>query len=791
MITSVRRAAVAASIAALLGITCSVAYAQARQRFELEPQPLAKALNAFAAQAGINVYFTPAEVEGRQSSALAVDATAEEALSQLLSGTGLSYRKSDDKTIIVSSAKATEQSATSAPAAQEIAAVEEIDTIVVTARRRITTGKTDTPIIEEPQNIQVLSGALLKDQGAVLLDDALRNVAGVMPGGYFNGYDYYRIRGFDSSTSTYLDGLLFFNGISQSTEIAGLERVEVAKGPPSSLYGQAALGGVVNLVSKRPTTSFQGNVEVTGGNEDFYDVQADVSGPLTDDGTLAARLVGVYRHTGSFVDYADGARRIYVAPSVQWRLSERTTLTLLFKYQDDHLEASFPIPAFGTVLDNPNGRLSERLYVANANDPAAVDQWRAHQGYELVHKFSDNVELRQNFRATQGKQEWRDIYYPALLFGDLRTLAVYPYELNNEEKNVAVDTAVKAVFSTGRISHALTFGIDHRRNSDLTERFRIDFNDLSSFTFLDLFAPDYSGFTKNFVSSASTKETIEATGVYLQDSISLTETFTLTVGGRKDYSKIETRGGPTQHDDAFTPRAGLTWEFRPQMYLYASYSESFLPLNGFNSATGELLKPEEGRQSEIGLKTALWDGRLTTTTAVYQLDRSNVAIEDPFAQGAYLGSGKQRSRGFEFDGQFQLTDGLELLAAYSYVDAENTQEQIIDGYQVPKGTRLQNIPEHSVSVWVRYRFTDGPLQGLALSAGGNYYSDQAADIPDTFSLPSYTIINANVAYKAGPYRIQLNVRNLFDEEYFIGSYNEIAVLPGHRRTYQITLGRSF
>ncbi|MFT4075475.1 MAG: TonB-dependent siderophore receptor [Asticcacaulis sp.] len=666
----------------------------------------------------------------------------------------------------------------------------EHDTIVVTARRHIISGKTGVPIEEVPQNIQVLSGALLKDQGAVILDDALRNVAGVMPGGYYNGYDYYRIRGFDSSTSTYLDGLLFFNGISQSTEISGLDRVEVAKGPPSSLYGQASLGGIVNLVSKRPTSQPFGNLEITGGTHDFYDAELDINHPLTADGKWLGRIDTIYRHTGSYVDYADGNRRVYIAPSATWKIDKDTTLTLLFKYQNDHSELAMPLPAAGTVLDNANGEIDQSTYAGNANDPGTIDQWRAHAGYEFTHRFNETFKIRQNFRATQGQQKWKDLLYPSALESDDRTLKMYPYSLRSRESNIAVDTAVDAHFENGPVKQAITVGVDYRWNGSQSQSQQINYSDSSSYYYLDLFDPQYSDFTPQYARVRSRTSGVTTAGLYFQDAIKLYDTFTITVGGRQDSSSSRSNGVSSK-DNAFTPRFGLTWEFRPNLYAYTSYSESFTPQVGYDGATGEQLSPERGKMAELGLKSTLMHGRLNSTVSIYDLKRSNVAIDDPDSSGSYINAGSQRARGLELDSQLEVTDNLELILAYSHVKAENAKDQIVDGDVMTKGSRLQNVPADSLSTWIRYRFTDGALNGLALSLGGSHYSDQAGDIPDTFSLPAYTLINANVAYKFGSYKIQFNVRNLTDETYYTGSYNTLYVLPGHPRTFQLTLSKAF
>lgn len=659
-----------------------------------------------------------------------------------------------------------------------------LDEIIVSGAKQVSVTKSDVPLLQTPQDIQILSAGLLKDQGAVLLDDVLRNVAGVMPGGYYNGYDYYRIRGFDASSSTFLDGLLFFNGVSQSTEISGLDSVEVLKGPPSALYGQGSLGGMVNLVSKHPTPEPITDIQITGGNYDFYDGQIDLDRALNSSGTVYGRLDLIYRHTGSYVHYADGDRRLYAAPSLTWDIDPDTKLTILGKYQNDSGELAPPLPAAGTVKSNPNGQLSFETYLGDANNPGTVKQWRAMGGYEFSHRFSDELTFRQNVRATWGDQHWDNLLYPALLADDDRTLYRYWYALRDREQDVAADTSLQAKFSTGIAQHTLISGVDYRWYYDTARNFQIDYSDLSSYVPLDIFNPVYAHVSPNYASSSSFFTRTTDLGVYVQDQVKI-DSLTLTVGGRYDVADSGSPG--TDHKDhAFVPRVGATYEVLPGIAPYASYSKSFTPQVGLDDSGGGQVRPETGVDFEVGVKTALLEGRLNTTTAVYQLTRQNVATPDPFNQNYYVVTGEQRSRGFEFDGQFKLSASLEFILAYSYIDGKVTKDNVI-----PVGDKLQNVPANNLNGWVRYGFRDGILNGLSASLGGSYYSSQAGDLPNTFDLPAYALMNANLTYAFGNMRVQLNGRNLLDRRYYTGSYNYLYVLPGHPRTAQLTLEWSF
>src|ERR1700676_3981498 len=239
--------------------------------------------------------------------------------------------------------------------------------------------KMDASLIDVPQSITVVDHELLSDQGAYKLDDALKNVAGVMPGGYYEAWDYYRIRGFDASFNTYVDALRGGNGMGE--EIFGIESVEVLKGPSSALYGESVLGGIVNLRSKVPPPDAFAQVQFTGGSYGFYEPAIDAGTPLNRSHTLYARINLLYRPTGSFVNYVT-RHRVYVAPALTWDISPDTQLTLLGRYQHDTGHLGFPLPAKGTVLPNPNGEIPISLFAGEPSNPNPVSEGHKHLGYQ-------------------------------------------------------------------------------------------------------------------------------------------------------------------------------------------------------------------------------------------------------------------------------------------------------------------------------------------------------------------------------------------------------------------------
>ncbi len=666
--------------------------------------------------------------------------------------------------------------------------------------------KTDVPLLENPQAISVVPQELIKDQAARDLNDVIKNVAGVTPGGYYSEWDYYRIRGFDAAFTTYQDGLRGdYDGIGAET--FGLERVEVIKGPASTLYGQAPLGGIVNLVSKKPRREFGGEVGFTGGMWDMYEGTLDINIPLltpgpsiapgpvgkgakavqpvaaSSDGDLGIyfRLNALYRDKGSFVDYYN-YERIYIAPSLTFEWGEDTSLTLLTSYLKDHGMFSMPLPARGTVLPNPNGEIPVSRFIGIPGKSGQLDLNTLRLGYEFKHRFSDSVSVRQNLAWYRVEQHWNDILYNSVLSDDLRTLYANPYDYDRGlYQRLLVDTALDFTFETGSIKHSLTLGVDYYHSDQKAAYREIDYDDFpGSYVAIDLFRPNYrvSIPQPHIAGSFHAKE--DNIGAYFQDHMKITDKLTFTVGGRYEYLWLDDSGsyGSTPADatdDAFTPKAGITYEFFPGVAGYVNYSRSFRPQWSSRDESGAPIAPEEGENWEGGVKYDLLDGRLTGMLSVFQLTRenvatSNLATSDPFDATV---SGEQRSRGFEFETAAELLPGLKLTAAYTYLDAEVTEDN-----DIPVGTPLLGVPDHTVTAWLKYTVQDGPLKGLGVGLGGRYYSSQSGDTYHTFDLPAYGLVDAALYYERDNYRVQVNFNNVFDKRHFVGSYDELYVLPG-------------
>lgn len=653
---------------------------------------------------------------------------------------------------------------------------------VYSSRTSVSATKTDTPRLETPQAVSVVPRALIEDQGAVTLDQVLANTAGVTTGGYYGDWDYYRIRGFDASFSTYWDGLKGDYG--KNVELFGVESVEILKGPASSLYGQGPLGGLVNVVSKKPKKENFADVRFTWGTHDYYEPAVDAGVVLNSSGTLYMRLNALYRDQESFIGYVH-KQRAYVAPSITWEIGPDTKWTLLGNYFHDWDETAYPLPAKGTVLPNRNGHIPRNRFIGEPENPNEVAQWRARIDSQFTHKFNEIFSVRQNFSYSRLWQDWNHPYYPSSLDADERTLYRYPYSLREKFDRFAADTAVEAKFETWPLKHEMVLGLDFFRTKSDQTTAQIDYFDFpGSYPALDLFSPNYGTPLPAMNSLGEYHTKSESWGLYLQEHVKW-DRLTVLLGGRYDWSSSD-----GYDEEAFTGRVGLTYEVVKGVALYSTYSTSFNPQWSYRDASGNPVKPEKGVNWEGGVKIDLVEGRATAMLSVFKLTREDLATADPSTPSTLdsIVSGEQMSQGIELEGAFNLAPGLDFNFAYTFTDAEITEDNVL-----PVGYRLAGVPEHAVSGWVRYTVQDGPLKGFGVGVGGKYYSAQEGDQSYTnpFKLPAYGLVNAALYYDRGPFYARVNFDNVLDREYYKGAYNDLYVLPGDAFSMKATVGWKF
>jgi iron complex outermembrane receptor protein len=689
-------------------------------------------------------------------------------------------------------ASQTEQPTSETPPEESTTQQDEPIELVVTGEQdgynvqQTTTGtRTDTPLRDVPQSIQVVPQEVLRDQQINRLDDALRNVPGVVQDFNSGPSLTYRIRGFEALNNNLLRNGLVDAGAGESVELSSVERVEILKGPASVLFGLGNPGGSINIITKRPLSELFETVDLTVGNYSFYRGAIDLSGPLNDSGTVLYRFNTAYRNSGSFIDFYN-SEHLNISPVVSVAIGDRTNLTLEGDYITSRDSGFTPfVPVIGSVLSNPIGKIPRNRNVGEPTDE--IEQILTRLGYQLEHKFNDNWSLRNaflfNFRDYSDKRT-----LPGILQEDNRTLNRSYREFDFQSTSYNLSTNVVGKFSTGSIQHQLLFGVDLNSYENRVPSFRG-----AVAAPIDIFNPVYGQAPGELGDEFSNTTVTNSLGIYIQDQISLTDNFKVLLGGRFDAfdQKSEDFSFDTESsksDSAFSPRLGIVYQPIPAISLYASYVSSFTPANGvflFGGSLEGAAEPERGRQYEVGIKADFSD-RFSATLAFYDLTRTNVLTEDPDNPGFQIQTGEQNSRGIELSLTGEILPGWNLIAGYAYTDARITEDNT---FQV--GNQLPNTPYHSFNLWTTYQIQQGELQGLGFGLGLFFVGDRAGDLDNTYEIPSYLRTDAAIFYNRDRLRLALNFRNLFDVEYFENGSSATRVNYGQPFTVQGTVSWQF
>ncbi|MEH1843081.1 MAG: TonB-dependent siderophore receptor [Nostoc sp.] len=646
--------------------------------------------------------------------------------------------------------------------------------------------RTDTPLRDIPQSIQVIPQQVLRDQNAPSFNEALRNVPGLTANrGSTSEVPQFSIRGFRAAGGN--DATFLRNGLRDAgrvdTRLApNIERIEVLLGPASVLYGIGNPGGTINIVTKQPLRDPFYAVDTTIGNYDFYQGAIDLSGPLNDSKSLLYRFNAGYQNSNSFVDFYN-QERFTIAPVISWDISQRTHITLEGEYTDRNEVFDSGLPAVGTVLPNLNGKIRRGFF---AGDPNSIQYLKIYRlGYRLEHQFSNNWSLQQAFQWGLSKVNSTDRErYNFSLDADNRILSGLLFDEANDTNTYDLNVNLTGRFSTGSIGHQITLGTDLGRYE------RRD-NLLSAPTPpLDLFNPVYGQpaagpYTPLFVQDNST----DTLGIYVQDQVKLAENLKLLLGGRFDLFKQTTEDFITdtrteQSGNAFSPRVGIVYQPIGPISLYANYNRSFTPVTGRNFE-GDVFEPERSTQYEVGAKADL-NSQLSATLSFYDLTRTGVLTNDPNNSNFSIQTGEQRSRGIELSVQGEILPGWNIIAGYAYTNAQVTEDNTI-----PVGNRLANVPENALNFWTSYEIQRGSMKGFGVSLGFFFTGERQGDLDNSYQLPSYLRTDAAIFYKRDRFRAGLNFRNLFDVTYLEASDYKVGNFYGEPFTVQGTIRWEF
>ncbi|WP_395597975.1 TonB-dependent siderophore receptor [Pseudomonas sp. A1437] len=747
--------------------------------YNLPAAPLSTTLNQIASQGGLALSLNPALAAGKTSAPVSGQYDAAGALRAALRGTGLQLEQSSTGTYTL---VAVPEGVMALPETSVIG-VENLETAWspvegYTATRTAAGSKTDTALVEAPRSISVATRQQMEDRGVHSLDDAVRYMPGITASSYGSDTraDWLRVRGFEPTQ--FLDGLPLPKGVyaNPKQETWNLDRLALLRGPASSVYGQTPPGGLLDMVSRRPSDIASSEIQLQYGSDNHRQINFASTGKIDEAGQFLYGISGVVRDSGTQVDHVDN-KRYNIAPSLTWNIDEDTKFTLLSQFtRDDTGVTSQFYPIQGTKIDMPFGKISHHK---NLGDPDYdfYDRTYYALGYAFEHRLNDVWQFKQNLRYTKSDLSFQTVtvnsyntQFAGYTVDDQGNVGRGTTNVDEDISQFAVDNNFQADFATGDIRHTLLLGLDHQRsNTNYTSIF-------GTAPSINVNNPIYGQPIVRPARSTAfydyNQKTYQ-TGLYVQDQMALDQ-WRLTLGGREDWVHTSTQfinkgdATNTQRDKAFSGNAALSYVFDSGFVPYLSYAESFQPTTGADATSTGSLKPTEGKQWELGIKYQPPGSKTLLSAAVYDLTQKNVSV-NTFVDGVSITSqtGEVKVKGLELEAVSDVTENLKVIAAYTLAKSE-----VQNG--ADKGNRLQLMPNQQASLWTDYTWHTGVLDGFGVGAGVRYTGNTYGDKANTWlgKADAYTVFDASVHYDLGRLdnslkgaSLALNATNLFDKEY--------------------------
>ncbi|HHU4048186.1 TPA: TonB-dependent siderophore receptor [Enterobacter cloacae] len=647
---------------------------------------------------------------------------------------------------------------------------------------------TNMPMLDIPQVVNTVSDKVLEDQHATSLDEALYNVSNVVQTNTLGGtQDAFVRRGFGANR----DGSIMTNGLRTvlpRSFNAATERVEVLKGPASTLYGILDPGGLINVVTKRPETRFGGSISATSSSFGGGTGQIDVTGPI--DGTrLAYRLTGEYQDEDYWRNFGN-ERSTFIAPSLTW-FGDDATVTVLYSHRD-----------YKTPFDRGT------IFDLNTKQPVDVDRkTRFDEPFNVTDGQSDLAQLNAEYRLNSQWTAKFDYSFSQDKYSDNQArVMAYDAKTGNLTRRVhATQGSTQRMHSTradlqgnvdiaGFYNEILT-GVSYE-NYDLL---RTDMMRCKNVKDFNIYHPTYGNLSKcTTVSAADSDQTLkqESYSAYAQDALYLTDKWIAVAGLRYQYyTQYAGKGRPfnvntDSRDEQWTPKLGLVYKLTPSVSLFANYSQTFMPQSSIASYIGDL-PPETSNAYEVGAKFDLFDG-VTANIALFDIHKRNVLYNESVGgETIAKTAGRVRSQGVEVDLAGSLTENTNIIASFGYTDAKVLEDPDYAGKPLP------NVPRHTGSLFLTYDIHNA-IGGntLTLGGGGHGVSRRSATNGADYYLPGYFVADAFMAYKMKlqyPVTLQVNVKNLFDKTYYTSSIatNNLGNQIGDPREVQFTVKMAF
>lgn len=831
-----------ASCAALLG----AAQAQSAQTdiqvqgLEIEEGPLRMALLRLGDVAGVNIFASDDLVAGKRAQAVSGAMSIDEALSQVLAGSGLIAEPAPgggymlvqaseaDGTISQTTASSSSESVSDERENVDTEETRVLDTITVSSFDRTYLANKgqqsavglDLTQLETPAAISIIPQDLLQDQQVNNVDDALRNVAGLVKFKTGNGGDEsFSIRGFPVGDSIYKDGARRSNSLIvsniPSTETANLDRIEVLKGPAALIYGQGSPGGIVNYIAKRPETERKTSIELLAASYDFYKLEADTTGavPGTND-TLSYRLVGAYEDSESFRDSVE-RERLLINPSLYWIPNEDFSLLLGYEYIDDNYTIDRGHVMSGTLFGGyfyDFERLDESVFfgIPGFNNQTVAESKRIYAiaNYQLL----DNWRIEATYGATDNDKDTFDASAGFISgFPNIGFIGAVGSPLENLAAlgaAVSVGTGKTEQFTLKNyVDFTDGFGFDHQilvsYDDEESETNAQSFGTTSGTVFLNTVTRQLSfdsleAANPDFVqpgpielsfgsATSSTESESNEQGLNIVDYITLNDQWAILIGGR--FSEFENVTSDFQ-DDSFNVRGGIIYTPRDDLSFYASYAEGYSPSGNRLGLDDRQIDPELSVSYELGGKLALRDEQFLFSAVVFETTRQGIPfVANPFDENGngtpaadirFGNIGEVRTRGVEIEATGQITDNWRIIGGYAY-----NENEIIEGERTPlnpifggfqEGNELGGVPQHNFNI---YTFYDIEVAGGKLGLGGGIFANSDVFISAENIVKHDGWVQTDLAtyYKRGNWKAQLNVNNVFDEFYlqaFAGATSDFA-----------------
>jgi iron complex outermembrane receptor protein len=656
--------------------------------------------------------------------------------------------------------------------------------------------KTDTPLRETAQSVQIVNREVIDDVNAVTLKDTLSYVSGISQQNNFGGmWDNFSIRGFSGHENTGMS--LLKNGFSDNRgynaprDTANIESIEFLKGPSAALYGNSEPGGTININTKQPKFKPEYSIETSAGSYDFYRTSTDLTGPINE--SVAFRLNAAIQKDGNFRNYVESNRNV-VAPSLIWSVNDNTFLT----YNGEYIEQKAPLDRGIVAINGDLKAIDSKTFFGNPDDGDMNLKNYTHQ-MKLEHYFSDswssNAGIAYKDNSLEGYAS--EVKPFTNVTSDSVLLRTRYRDYTSDDVSFQAD--VKNVSNIANMKNTLLLGTEAYK----FEADTIMYNLNNSVRVSNIYSnPIYTTLaTGKGTLSTDRSEEHNAIALFSQDEIEVGK-FRFLTGVRYDQIDIDSTNNinkktTTQNDYAVSPRLGVTYLLDEQWSVYTTSGKSFRPNTGVD-INGDTFEAEEGVSLETGLKFESLNKRFGGTLSLYQIDKQNVLTGSDPSGNYSIAAGEVRSKGIELDINGKVTNNVKISTNYAYTNTEITKDSggavdYLTGNVVNlEGKELSNVPKHSGGILAMWEDSLSSSSSYGIGSGISYVGKREGNYINSFTLPDYTTVKLVSYWKADKnITYKFNIDNLFDKEYIVSSYDRSWLTPGDPRNFTLSMNYKF